>query len=187
MNVLSGAIKEADNCWRIVPHGRLHDKYQRGEYLCPGLLSYAAAVLKPDGGFRVEVREHIEEFGNQGERVWICRSNWRDLTSSYLIVRDPVPWVDIPWLIRECEMTVLAWLRAQNDPDAWNIPGLRQWLLYRDNDHIRRVGRLEYTKQYRKFWNRDLPRDISIWPMADHEIDRFGSEQDFHDFVYGAD
>lgn len=156
---LPGALTFSDNSIRVVPHGKLYDHYQREEVLCPGLLSFAAGVLKRDGGFRVEVRNNLGEFDQllDCERYWIARWKWRDLNSPYLRVRDPVPWKDNVWLIRECEMTVLAWLRANNDPDAWNIPGLKAWLRWRDEEHINKLGREEYTKQYRTFWNRDFP------------------------------
>jgi hypothetical protein len=136
----------------------LHDQYQRNDILCPGLLSFAAGVISPRGGFRVEVRETLAEFDELADcaRYWVARTEWRDINAPYLIVRDPVVWADIPWLIRECELAILAWLRAQNDPDAWEIPGLKEWFRRRNKYHIGRIGRDEYAKQYREFWNRDL-------------------------------
>lgn len=153
---LCGAIKHHWGQLRIVPHGRLHDQYQREEYLCPGTLSFAAGVIDKKGGFCVKVREHLDEFAEDGTRFWIARTRWYDLNSPYLIVRDPVVWEDIPWLFRECEMTILAWLRAQNDPDCWEIVGLKKWLARRNAEHIERLGRDEFGRQYRRFWNRDL-------------------------------
>lgn len=158
---LAGALTNASMYgMRIVPHGSLHDEYQRNEILCPGLMSFAAGVIDPRGGFRVEVRDNLTDFDNLADcsRYWIARTNWRDLNSPYLIVREPVVWENIPWLIRECEMVLLNWLRAQNDPDAWYIPGLYSWLLHRDQEHITKLGEDEYGRQFRVFWNTDVSR-----------------------------
>lgn len=184
--LLSGAVVRTDHSLRLVPHGRLHDQYQREEFLCPGLLSFAAGVIGSKGGFRVKVRERVEEFEEEGTYYWIARTRWRDLNSPYLIVRDPMPWEDIPWLVRECEMAILAWVRSRNDPDIWKIPGLQKWIDHRDQRHIRKLGRRIFAKQYRFFWNRDLPRDLSIEPMQEFERERFGSQEAFDDWV-GAD
>ena len=153
--IMSGALARPYNALRAIPHGRLHDEYQRGEVLCPGLLSVAAIVLSPDGGYRYEVRVTEAEIAaacHEGEHYWIARHKPWDRAQPLIIIRDPVPWEDIPWLHGECELTLLAWLRDSNDPDAWKIPGLDRFLRRRAKRWIRRIGKKAYREQARKFW-----------------------------------
>ena len=183
--IMPGALIHSRNALRIVPHGREYYERDiertRGDVTFPLLLSFAAGIIDANGGFRVAVRDNINDFYTTNEHPWICRKKPYDYSSSFLLVQEPVRWEDIPWLIRECELTILWWARASNNPDV--IPGLRAWLLKRDAAHIRRIGRRAYAKQYRKFWNRDLPRDIPIEPMQGHELARFGSKRAFRRFV----
>lgn len=155
MTALQGALKWRDHAIRVVPHGRLHDEYQRGDILCPGELSVAAIVLSPNGGHRYEVRTSEAEIAaacHEGEHYWIARCKPWDRAQPFIVIRDPVPWSDINWLPQECELTLLTWLRNSNHPSAWQLPGLKRFMRRRSKHWIKRIGKKEFREQSRKFW-----------------------------------
>lgn len=153
--ILPGALVRSYNAMRIVPHGRLHDEYQREEFLCPGELSVCAIVLGHNGSYRFVVRRNEAEIRmacNKDEHYWLGRHKPWDRAQPFIIIRDPVPWNDIPWFHQECELTLLTWLKDSNDPDAWRIPGIKQFLRRRDKHWIKRIGKKKYREQRRRFW-----------------------------------
>lgn len=155
MNELKGAIRESDNCWRIIPHGYLHDQYQRNEFICPGELSVCAIILSPNGSHRFSVRSNEDEIRlacGSDEHYWLGRHKPWDRAQPFIIIRDPVPWKDISWFHQECELTLLTWLKNSNDPDAWQIPGIKQFLYRRVKFWIKRIGKKKYREQHSKFW-----------------------------------
>lgn len=158
--ILSGALTFNDNRMRIIPHGRLHDQYQRGEFIAPSLLSFAALIIDPSGAIRYTVDNdmaRLRSFAKKDGHCIVARHKPYTAGSPFLLTLEPVPWNDIAWLLRECELTALWWLKRSNDPEVFELPGIRPWLERRDQEHIRRLGIEEYAKQYKNFWGHDFP------------------------------
>jgi hypothetical protein len=84
-------------------------------------LSAVAGIVDSSGGLRVVVtqRERMHHHISKGEKLFIVPG---------MRVQEPVPWDEIPVVIRKVELYVLWWIETRNDPNQLRNPALRNYL-----------------------------------------------------------
>ena len=89
-----------------------------------GERSAVAGILDGYGGWRTVVAplRGMHHHVNPGELLLIV-PNYK--------VQEPIPWNDIPGLIRRVDLYILEWIRTRNDPDTLNHLAVALFLLRR--------------------------------------------------------
>ena len=94
------------------------------------MLSAVAAILDGYGGWHTVVapRKSLKHHVRPGQLLLIVPE---------LKVREPVPWNDIPKVIRRAELHILWWIGSRNDPDDLKHPAVALFLLRRKRTYHR--------------------------------------------------
>src|SRR4051812_38468291 len=93
-------------------------------------LSAVAAVLDGYGGWHTVVspRKNLKHHIRRGQLLLVV-PGYR--------VSEPVPWNDIPTVIRRTELHILEWIRTRNDPDDLKHPAVALFILRRQRAYHR--------------------------------------------------
>lgn len=93
-------------------------------------LSAVAAVLDGYGGYHVVVarKRDLKHHVRPGQLLLVVPD---------FHVREPVPFDDIPRVIRRAEAYALEWVRTRNDPDDLKHPAVALFLLRRQRTYHR--------------------------------------------------
>ncbi|SRR5260221_8443516 len=77
--------------------------------------SSVAGIIDIYGGLRIIVAEYRYLFAHieQGEHLFVVPD---------FKVHEPIPWNDIPYVIKRVESYIADWIRSRNDPDAITGP-----------------------------------------------------------------
>jgi hypothetical protein len=94
------------------------------------MLSSVAAVLDGYGGWHTVVapRKALKHHVRPGQLLLIV---------PHFKIQEPVPWSDVPMVIRRAELHILEWIRTRNDPDALKHPAVALFLLQRQRTYHR--------------------------------------------------
>ena len=92
--------------------------------------SAVAAVLDGYGGWHTVVapRKSLKHHVRPGQLLLIVPG---------FTVQEPVPWNDIPTVIRRAELHILWWIGSRNDPDDLKHPAVALFLLRRKRTYHR--------------------------------------------------
>jgi hypothetical protein len=91
-------------------------------------LSAVAGILDPKGGFRVVVtqRWRMRHHVAKGEMLFVV--------PGYL-KQEPVPWHEIPVMIRRVELYIEWWVTTRNDPVILRDPAIRNYIANPNASH----------------------------------------------------
>src|SRR5262245_32132898 len=90
--------------------------------------SSVAAVLDGYGGWHTIVAPHhsLKHHVRPGQLL---------LVVPHFTVREPVPWDDIPYVVRRAELHILDWIATRNDPAWAKHPAVALFLLRRQRGY----------------------------------------------------
>ena len=99
------------------------------------MASTVAAVLDGYGGWHTVVapRRSLKHHVRPGQLLLVVPD---------FKVREPVPWNDIPKVIRRAELHILWWIGSRNDPDDLKHPAVALFLLRRQRTYHRETVNL---------------------------------------------